>query len=429
MNRFSDSFCLDIEGFDLATIEKDKAVEQERKLIQDIIRQRVAVQRAVAEEEERTKDTRAFAEAERQKKVAITAAEQAAEEHLIKDIKAAEAKQKAATHQAQEKEILAEAEKVTSLKMAEAKQTMAKGVIAEQSASGLSHVKVMEAEAEAIKKKGEAEAETRKMMGLAEAETTQKMGEAEAQAFLQKGESAAKVEEAKAAAIHKRGAADAEAKKLMGLAEAEARQKMGLAEAQATFQMGEAEAKALHATYDAEAAGITEKAESMKLYDQVGREHEEFKLRLALQEKVAVEEIHVKKDIAMSQAQVLASAMESANIDIVGGETRFFDNLINSIIDGKTRSAAIESNQVLSEFKDALLQPGDGNLVKRIKGLIDEVGISSETIKNLSVSTLITTLTQSTENPDTLERLDSVKSFVEKYGLSDLVLSLKEQVE
>lgn len=215
----------------------------------------------------------------------------------------------------------------------------------------------------------------------------------------------------------------------MGLAEAEARQKMGLAEAQITFQMGEAEAKALQANYDAEAAGITEKAESMKLYDQVGRQHEEFKLKLALQEKVVVEEIHVKKDIAMSQAQVLAAAMKNAKIDIVGGETKFFDNLINAIIDGKTKSALIESNQVLSEFKDALLQPGDGNLVKRIKHMIDEIGISSETIKNLSISAVLSTLSQSTEDPGILDHLNDLKNLVEKYGFGDLVLSLQEKEE
>jgi PAS domain S-box-containing protein len=143
----------------LADIEKDKAVEQEKKAIQDIIRQRVAVERAVAEEEEHTKDTREFAAAERKKKVAITEAEQAAEENLIKDIKAAEARQKAAMHEAQEREILAEAEKVTSVKLAEAKEILAKGIVAEQSASGLAHVKVMEAEADAVKKKGEASTE------------------------------------------------------------------------------------------------------------------------------------------------------------------------------------------------------------------------------------------------------------------------------
>ncbi len=400
----------------LATIEKDKAVEQEKKLIQDIIRQRVAVERTVAEEEEKTNDIRAFKEADRLKQVAITAAEKEAEENLIKDIKAAEAKQKAALHAAKEKEITAEAEKVTSVKLAEAKEVLAKGVIAEQSASGLAHVKVIEAEAGAIKKKGEAEAEARKQMGLAEAETTKKMGEAEAQALLQKGQSEASIESAKAEALKKRGAAEAESKRLMGVAEA-----------QATYQMGEAEAKALQAQYESEAEGITKKAESMKLYDEVGREHEEFKLRLALQEKIAVEEIHVKRDIATSQAEVLASAMKSAHIDIVGGETKFFDNLVNSIIQGKSHGALLENNQIFEEVKDALLQPGEGNLLKRIKQLADEIGISSDAIKNLSVSALIATLMQSTEDDNILERVKNIKKFVEQHGLGDLMVNVKEE--
>ncbi len=398
----------------LAAIEKEKAVEQEKKAIQDIIRQRVAVERAVAEEEERTKDTRAFADADRTKKVAITEAEQAAEENLIKDIKAAEAKERAAVHQAKEKEILSEAEKVTSVKMTEAKEIMAKGIIAEQSAAGLAHVKVMEAEADAVKKKGEAEAEARKMMGLAEAETTEKMGEAEGTALLQKGEAAAKVEEAKAVAVQKRG-----------MAEADARQRMGIAEANSTHQMGEAEAKSMQARYAAEAEGIKEKAESMKLYDEVGREHEEFKLKLAMQEKIAVEEINVKKDIAVAQSEILAAAMKSAHIDIVGGETEFFNNLINATIQGKTKSALIENNSVLTEIKDALLQPGDENLVVKIKRLIDEIGISSETVKNLTLSAMLAQLSQSTERPELLQKINNLKTVVDKYGLSDLALSLE----
>ncbi len=408
----------------LADIEKEKAVEQEKKAIQDIIRQRVAVERAVAEEEEQTKDTREFATADRKKKVAITGAEQEAEEGLIKDIKAAEAKQKAAVHQAQEREILAEAEKITSVKVAEAKEIMAKGIVAEQSASGLAHVKVMEAEAGAVKMKGEAEAEAHKMMGLAEAETTQKMGEAEATALFRKGESAAKVEEAKAVAVEKRGTAEAEAKRQMGLAEAETHQKMGTADAQATYQMGEAEAKSMNAKYAAEAEGIKEKAESMKLYDEVGREHEEFKLKLAMQEKIAVEEITVKKDIAVAQSAILSAAMKSAHIDIVGGETEFFNNLINATIQGKTKNAMVQSNAVLSEIKDALLQPGDENLVLKIKGLLDEVGVSSETVKNLSISAILAQLSRSTESPELLTKIETLKGMMEQYGLGDLALKL-----
>ena len=408
----------------LAQIEKERAVEQEKKAIQDIIRQRVAVERAVAEEEERTKDTRAFADADRKKKVALTMAEQNAEELLIADIKAAEARERAAQHTAKEKETLAEMEKVTAVKMAEAKEIMAHGIIAEESAKGLAQVKVQEAEAEAIKKKGVAQAEANRQMGQSDAETTQKMGEAQANALLQKGQAEATVENAKAESIGKRGAAEAESKRLMGLADAETRQKMGVADAQSTYQMGEAEAKSLLAKMNAEASGIKEKAESMKLYDEVGREHEEFKLRLTMQEKIAIEEITVKKDIAKAQAEVLAAALKSAKIDIVGGETKFFDQLVNAIIDGKTKSAQLEHNAVFTEIKDALLQPGDANLAVKIKGLLDTLGISSDTVKNLSVSAMLATMLQAAPDAPLQHQIHDLKQIVEKYGLGDLLLNL-----
>ncbi len=351
----------------LATIEKDKAVEEERKNIQEIVKQRVAVERTVAEEEEKTKDTRAIAGAERNKKVEITLAEKEAEKNLIIDIKSAEAKEKAANHLGKEKEILAEAEKISAFKIAEAKETMAKGIIAEESAKGLAEVKVKESDADAVKK--------------------------------------------------------------MGFAEAEAKKQMGLATAESNFKLGEAEANALKIKYNAEAEGIKEKAESMKIFDAVGREHEEFKLKLDWEEKVMLKEIDVKKDIAMAQAEVLAQALKSANIDIVGGEMQFFDKLSNAVIQGRTNSALIENNNVLTEIKDSLLKPMDENPVMKIKKLIDQLGISSETVKNLSLSGLVSKLSTQAKGDDGLKQnLDVIGKMLKQFGLGDLVLTFQDGI-
>ena len=59
----------------MAEIEKEKAIEVEKKNIQDVIKDRVMVERTVVEEEEKIKDTREFAAADRKKQVAVTAAE------------------------------------------------------------------------------------------------------------------------------------------------------------------------------------------------------------------------------------------------------------------------------------------------------------------------------------------------------------------
>ena len=75
----------------LAVIEKDEIVQEKKKSIADIVRQRVAVERTVAEEEEETKNARAFSGAEKEKQVAVAMAAKDAESKFILEIKAAEA--------------------------------------------------------------------------------------------------------------------------------------------------------------------------------------------------------------------------------------------------------------------------------------------------------------------------------------------------
>ena len=94
----------------LADIDKEKAIEVEKKNIQDVIRERVMVERAVVEEEEKIKDTREFAAADRKKQVAVTAAEEMAQQQLVKEVKAADAEKQAADLQAETIVVTAEAE-------------------------------------------------------------------------------------------------------------------------------------------------------------------------------------------------------------------------------------------------------------------------------------------------------------------------------
>jgi uncharacterized membrane protein YqiK len=380
----------------LASIAKEKAVEQERKEIQDIIRQRVAVERSVAEEEERTKDTRATAAANRNKIVAITEAEAEAERLLVVEIKSAEAKEKAATHIAQEKGIMAQAELDISEKLALSKKKLAEGVIAEESARGLAHVKVKEADAEAIKKVGEAEAVALRHKVSAEAEGAKEKGFADVE--VKKAEAVAYLQTSEAEATSKQRLADADAHAL-----------------QVKF---EAEAKGIEHKGNAESIAIKEKAEAMKEFDGVGREHEEFKLRLAMREKLAMEEMQINRDIAQSNAKVVATALGNAKIDIVGGETQFFDKILGSIANGKAGNAYFDHHKPMKDFKDALLQSGEKNLLRRISTLAGEVGVSSETVKNLSLSALLAKMAKSTKDESLLTEIETLSAAVEDAGIS-----------
>lgn len=220
---------------ELATIEKDKAVEVEKKAIQDVIRERVVVERAVVEEEEKIKDTHEIAAANRAKVVQVTAAEAMAEEDKVKEVKKAEASQLASKFQADEILIEADAARQAAEKQAIGKIKLAEAIRAEAAAAGLAEAEVMNAKAGAVQK-----------YGSAEADVVQKKAEAEAAG---------------------------------GLAMAEAIQAKGLAEAESQRASFDAEAEGMSKRYAAEADGVAAKAEAMQKLDGVGKEHEEYKLQ------------------------------------------------------------------------------------------------------------------------------------------------------
>ncbi|MCP5017155.1 MAG: flotillin family protein, partial [Ketobacter sp.] len=106
---------------ELQRIAKDKEVEQQKREIAEVIRERVAVDKTVAEQEEAIKKVRVVEEADRTKQAMIITAEAEAQELLVKDIKAAGAAEKAAEHKGREQLVLAEAKLQASDMHAKAK--------------------------------------------------------------------------------------------------------------------------------------------------------------------------------------------------------------------------------------------------------------------------------------------------------------------
>lgn len=154
----------------LASVEKEKSLETERRNIQEVIRERVSVERSVVEEQQRMKDTEAFAEADRRKKVEVTAAEMAAEQALVKQIKAAEAELKATESRAAKIRLEAQAERDQAEKKADAMRLLAEASRVEYAAEGLAEAEVLQARALATKSQGLADAEILREKFTAEAQ-------------------------------------------------------------------------------------------------------------------------------------------------------------------------------------------------------------------------------------------------------------------
>jgi len=325
----------------LTRIAADKEVEAEKRQIAEVVRERVAVDRTVAEQEEAIKRLRAVEEAERDRQAVIIAAEAEAQERLVKDIKAAEAAEQAAVHRAAGELTLAEARLKSADLDARAKLRLTEALQAEAAAEGLAAVQVRDKEADVIEKAGRAEAE----------------------------------------ATQARMRAEAEGARAKALAEAE-----GVSE-----------------KLKAEAAGLTEKAAAMAALDDASRGHEEYRLRLEAEKDIRLAGLEVQRQVAEAQATVLATGLENADIDIVGGESVFFDRLMSSIALGKGVDGFVQH----SETAQALGRPWLDGTRDFGDDLTHVLGsVSTADVQNLTVSALLMKLMKSdTANTGQLQQL------------------------
>ena len=292
----------------LAIVEKDKALEIEKRNIQEVIRERVIVERSVVEEQQKIKDTEAFATADRTKRVEVTAAEMAAEQSLVREIKAAEAAKKASESYAAKIRIESEAHRDEAEQNAAATKILAEATRAEHAAEGLAEAEVMQAKAGA------------------------------------------------------------------------------------TQEQGLAEARVLREKYTSEAQGITEKAKAMKEMDGVGREHEEFKLRLEKNKQIEIAGINANKSIAESQALVIGEALKTAKIDIVGGDGEFFNQISSAVQGGKAIDRFVLSSKVATDIKETFFNGSPEYFKEQLSGLIDQLQLKSSDVRDLSVAALVAKL-------------------------------------
>ncbi|MGO3875694.1 MAG: hypothetical protein ACTJH2_05945 [Psychrobacter celer] len=322
---------------DLQRIEAERAIELEKKEIANVIRERIAVDKTVAQEEERIKEVREVSEAERDKQTRVLAAEADAEELKVRQVKKAEAEELSAKHKAVEITTLANANLEAAAKDAEAKVKLAEGIKAEESAHGFAEAAIQEAKAISLEKEGIAKANIIKATGQAEAQSEREKGLADAEVIAARGESNAKAERdvgmANAQVVAARGESDAKAERDVGLAKAEV----------------------TRAHFQAEADGLVEKFNAMGSMSKEAREHEEFRMGLetALQEAMA--SIDAGKEIAKENAEVLAVALQKAKIDIVGGEAHFFDNFAKSLSIGKAIDGLAGKSDTLSGILNGVL--------------------------------------------------------------------------
>ncbi|MEE1928239.1 flotillin family protein [Streptomyces sp. TRM 70351] len=301
----------------LRRIAADKEVEAEKRDIADVVRERIAVEKTVAQQEEEIKKLRTVEEAERERQAMVIAAEAEAQERLVKDIKAAEAAEQAAQHRAAEEVTMAEARRKAADLDAQAAVRLAEGKRADQAADGLAEAEVKERMAGAL-------ARTRRV------------------------------------------------------------------EADAAREMGLAEAEAMREKLKAEAEGLTEKAAAMAALDEASREHEEYRLRLEAEKEVRMAGMDVQRQIAEAQAALVGAGLEKANIDIVGGDSVFFDRLVGAISAGKGVDAFVGGSETVRTLAGDWLDADGPGLTKDLTAMVGGLGAAG--MRDMTLAALLAKL-------------------------------------
>ncbi len=353
---------------ELQRISKDKSVEHEKREIANVIRERIIVEKTVAEQEEAIKKLRVVEEAERTKQATIIAAEAEAQEALVKDIKAAEAAEQAAKFKARESLVLAEAQLEASQREAQAKIRMAEGKKAEAAAPGLAEIQVKERDAEVLEKRGMA---------------------------------AARVKEA----------------------DAVAEEKAGLVRAKLLREQALAEAEGIREKLKGEAQGLTEKAAAMKVLDEASRTHEEYRLKLEAEREIELRWIEAQRRTAEEQAKLISEGLKHASIDIVGGESMFFDRLVNAISLGKSVDRFVSKSESAQKlFGDYL--DGTASFASDLKQVLSRPALSAGDFSNWTLAAFLGKLLAGSQG----EARHKVQQLIEQareLGLDDLELKTR----
>ena len=369
----------------------EAAVEVERK--RAVV---VAEQKAVVQQEEEKLNIEARMTAERVREVTLIEAEMNAKRDQVEKVVASEAEKDATRN-------LAEAEKIKIITAAEGARDAALRDAERVQTVADAEAKASDKRRHAAEQEAEGNAAKAAAHGLAEAKVIT------AKAAAKKSE---------AIAIKDIGMAEAEVAKAKGTVNASNTQTQAEAEAEGTKERELAAATGIEARGTAEAKSIHQKAEAMKLLHEAGREHEEFKLRLAKERDVELAAIHVQRDVAQAHSNIVGEALKHANIDIVGGENDFFEKVVRAVGTGKSVDRMVENSRTLTDIRNTFFNGDPEHFKSQLRQWISDFGIKSEDLKNLTITALLTKLMASTEDGGVKALMNSALALAKSQGLA-----------
>jgi hypothetical protein len=133
--------------------------------------------------------------------------------------------------------------------------------------------------------------------------------------------------------------------------------------------------------------------------------------------------INVQKDIARAHSEVVGEALKHAKIDIVGGENDFFEKVVRAVGNGKSVERLVNNSSTLTDIRKTFFN-GDSDYFRgQLRQWIDQFGVNTEDVKNLTLSALLAKLMASTGDTKVQSMMSSALNLARNQGLAEVPAS------
>ncbi len=107
----------------------------------------------------------------------------------------------------------------------------------------------------------------------------------------------------------------------------------------------------------------------------------------------------------------------------MGGESEFFDKIVNAISGGKAVDRFVDNSHVLSDVTTTLFTGDPEVFTQHLKRFAGQFGMTSDDLKNLTVSAVLTKMTAQASDGDSLAVLARLSGAAKQMGVGDKLAS------
>jgi uncharacterized membrane protein YqiK len=201
-------------------------------------------------------------------------------------------------------------------------------------------------------------------------------------------------------------------------ADADAAAKVSVAQADATAaaKRGEGEGQAVQARLKGEAAGLRDKAEAMKQLEGVGKEYDLAVRNIDASTQVRLAAVEAQKETAVRHSMAMSTALQKANVSIVGGADMFVDRIMSASAAGQSLNAFADSSPAAATVAAPYIN-GDKDLLELVASAVGGLGASG--LANLSLARVLS-LAADRMSGDEADRLRTAIGTLQDQGVGDI---------